>query len=82
METSLAYCRPELVEGGSVRLSQLAYVVAFAGSGAKDVTSRLVRVQGLGFRASLLDSSAQVDTHSLCTQDPAFGVLNMHSTAS
>jgi hypothetical protein len=33
-------CRPEMVEGGSMRYGQLAYVAAFSGGGAKDVTSR------------------------------------------
>ena len=35
------YCaRPEDVERGSARYMPLAYVVAFAGGGAKDVTVR------------------------------------------
>ena len=33
-------CRPERVEKHTVRTSKLAYVIALAGGGAKDVTSR------------------------------------------
>ena len=40
MHFTLVICRPENVEGGSIRFGQLAYVVAFSGGGAKDITSR------------------------------------------